>query len=392
MNERHANPDVPKNAVIACGGTGGHLFPGIAVASELRARGCQVTLLVSAKAIDQQAAANLPGMAVLTLPAVGLSGGNFVAFVRGFCKSYSQSRRYFRQKPPSFVLGMGGFSSAPPLLAARRLGAGTWLHESNTIPGRANRLLARFVNGAFTYFEQTGALLRAPRIDCFGMPVRQEFLQPITRPAARAALGLKANGHVLLVMGGSQGAVKINQLVLDSIPQLRAALPALQFLHFTGAADLQKARATYAAHDCPATVLDFCHQMGLVLAAADATISRAGSSSLAELAARQLPAILIPYPFAAGNHQYHNARAFAQSGAAILAPENLTTPSLLTSQVVELLGNLDLHLAMRGALLRWHRPAAAATIAEQMLRWPAPAPPPGGQPAVGSTEMEALNA
>jgi len=127
---------------IACGGTGGHLFPGLAVAEELKKRGCTVALLISPKDVDQQAVKSARGFEIFTLPAVGLQNKNYFSFAKSFWNSFRASRKSFKQRPPDAVLAMGGFTSAPPILAARKFRAKTFLHESNTIPGRANRFLA----------------------------------------------------------------------------------------------------------------------------------------------------------------------------------------------------------------------------------------------------------
>ena len=130
---------------IACGGTGGHLFPGLAVAEQLQKRGCAVVLLVSPKDVDQEAVKSVSGMEIFTLPAVGLQNRNYFSFAGSFVKSLFAARKIFRQRRPDAVLAMGGFTSAPPVFVAKDLGAKIFLHESNTIPGRANRFLARFV-------------------------------------------------------------------------------------------------------------------------------------------------------------------------------------------------------------------------------------------------------
>ena len=142
---------------IACGGTGGHLFPGIAVAEELKKRGCKTALLISPKEIDQQAVKGARDMEIFTLPAVGLQNRNYISFAWSFWKSLRAARAIFKQRPPQAVLAMGGFTSAPPVLAARSAGVKTFLHESNTIPGRANRFLSRFVDEAFVGFPEAAA-------------------------------------------------------------------------------------------------------------------------------------------------------------------------------------------------------------------------------------------
>ncbi|MGD0812972.1 MAG: undecaprenyldiphospho-muramoylpentapeptide beta-N-acetylglucosaminyltransferase [Verrucomicrobiota bacterium] len=359
------------NVVIACGGTGGHLFPGLAVGQELRQRGCSVTLMVSPKDVDQQAIQSIAGMGIVTLPAVGLSRAGFFRFLNGLWRSYRLARACFAQRPPRFVLAMGGYISAPPVIAARLCGAKTFLHESNSIPGRANRWLARWVDGAFVFFPPAAEKLAARRVEVVGMPVRPQFLEPITPGVARAAMGLAPEAPVLLVMGGSQGARKVNELMVRLVPQLRQAMPNLQVVHLTGEHDLETVRARYKALEIPAVVHAFWNEMAIALAAADVAVSRAGASSLAELAARQLPAVLIPYPSAANNHQFHNARAFVQSGAARMLPQDSATPEHLVHEILELIRNPLKRSTMQSALARWHTPAAAADMAERILHWPA---------------------
>jgi UDP-N-acetylglucosamine--N-acetylmuramyl-(pentapeptide) pyrophosphoryl-undecaprenol N-acetylglucosamine transferase len=358
-----------KRVVIACGGTGGHLFPGLAVGHEFIARGCEVTLMISPKDVDQQAIQSISDMGIVTLPAVGSRAGLF-KFVNGLWKSYHLAVACFAQQHPRFVLAMGGFISAPPIIAARRMGAKTFLHESNSIPGRANRWLARWVDGAFVFFPPTEGSLAARRIEVVGMPVRPQFLDTITPAAARAAMGLDPDGPVLLIMGGSQGAAKINEMVVAIAPQLRQAVPNLQFIHLTGMRDVDAVREVYKKHQFPAVVHAFWKDMGIALAAADVAISRAGASSLAELAASQLPAILIPYPSAADNHQYFNARAFVQSGAARMLQQHTATSELLAQEILELIRNPLKRSAMQRALASWHAPTAARDIADTILHWP----------------------
>jgi len=352
---------------IACGGTGGHLFPGLAVAEQLLRRGAAVSLLISPKDIDQQGVKRAPqGVEVVTLPAVGLSRGRLLAFARGFVRSYRRARKQFQLRPPAAVLAMGGFTSAPPVLAARRLRAQTFLHESNTIPGRANRWLARFVDHAFVGFPQTAGRLRARQVTVTGTPVRNVF-QPRDPAVCRSALGLDPARPVLLVMGGSQGAGGINELILKTLPLLAARFPALQVLHLTGAADEAKARQAGAAAGLNTVVHAFLAEMELALGAATVAISRAGASSLAELAAARVPCVLIPFPSATDNHQFYNARAFEETGAARLLEQNRATPESLAPLIAQLVAEDAARQAMQSALERWHRPAAAEQIAEMIL-------------------------
>jgi UDP-N-acetylglucosamine--N-acetylmuramyl-(pentapeptide) pyrophosphoryl-undecaprenol N-acetylglucosamine transferase len=355
------------SVAIACGGTGGHLFPGLAVAQALSARDCAVTLLISPKEIDQKAIQNVSGLNIVTLPAVGLQAGNRLAFFRGFIQSLRVSRRLFRSAPPQAALAMGGFTSAPPILAAKWAGARIFLHESNTIAGRANRLLARFVNEAFTGFEQTVSGLKAPRVTRTGTPVRPEF-QPRDPAACRRALGFDPAKSVMLVMGGSQGASGINELVISSLPLFAQAAPGLQWFHLTGPNDLEKVKQAYASAKLPARVETFCEEMHLALGAATLAVIRAGASSLAELAATLVPSILIPYPAAADNHQFFNAKAFADSGAACLLEQKTATPEKLFQLTRPLLENTATRAKARESLRAWHIPDAGDQIAGSMLR------------------------
>jgi UDP-N-acetylglucosamine--N-acetylmuramyl-(pentapeptide) pyrophosphoryl-undecaprenol N-acetylglucosamine transferase len=358
------------SAVIACGGTGGHLFPGLAVAEELRRRGCRVTLMVSPKDVDQRAIASISGMGIVTLPAVGLNRGGWISFLAGFWKSYRLARQLFAHQSPDVVLAMGGFVSAPPVAAGKRCGAKTFIHESNSIAGRANRCLARWVDGAFVYFSSAQKQLQAKRVEVSGMPVRPQFLLPLTSAHARMSMGLNPSAPVVLIMGGSQGASKVNELALAAVPTLRLAAADLQFLHLTGARDLEKVRAGYQAHHVPAVVRAFCHEMEVALAAADVAVSRAGASSLAELAARRVPSVLIPFPTASDNHQHCNALAFAQSGAARMLQQETALPGPLAREILDLL-DASKRSAMQQALAAWHAPGASAQIADTILHWDA---------------------
>src|SRR6185369_7826261 len=181
------------------------------------------------------------------------------------------------------------------------------------------------------------------------------------------ALGLQPLRPVLLVTGGSQGASGINRLMLETLPRLLERAPDLQFLHLTGPNDFEEVRAAYQRHQCAAVVRPFLSEMELAMGAATMAVSRAGASALAELAALGLPAILIPYPAAADNHQLFNARAFAQSGAAHLLEQKGATPETLGPLVLDLIQQPALHQMMRESIRRWHAPEAAQKIASSIL-------------------------
>jgi UDP-N-acetylglucosamine--N-acetylmuramyl-(pentapeptide) pyrophosphoryl-undecaprenol N-acetylglucosamine transferase len=361
------HPQAPSPFIaIACGGTGGHLFPGLAVAGQLVGRNCAVALLVSPKEVDQQAVRSAKGVEIVTLPAVALQRGSRLAFLRGCWQSWRAAQQLFQSRPPQAALAMGGFTSAPPILAARRAGARTFLHESNSIPGRANGWLARFVDHAFVGFSSAAPRLHARAATVTGTPVRPQF-RPGEPAACRAALGLNPADPVLLVTGGSQGATGLNEMILEALPQLAKRAPHWQWLHLAGPKDSEKVKPAYAAAGAKAVVHPFLEEMHLALGAASAVVSRAGASSLAEIAAMRVPSLLVPFPHAAGNHQLHNARAFAETGAARLLEQKEATPEKVVGLLLHLVENTAAREKIQAALLRWHSPGAAEQIAEIIL-------------------------
>ncbi len=379
----------PPFIAIACGGTGGHLFPGLAVAEELKKRGCAVALLVSPKDVDQQAVksalerrfptrlgqendSKLAGsetgvpLEVFTLPAVALQNRNYFSFARSFWQSWRAAKKIFQARPPQAVLAMGGFTSAPPILAGNTFGAKTFLHESNTIPGRANRFLSRFVNGAFVGFSEAGARLKARKVTTTGTPVRIQFSQSATRnPQSAISLGFDPDRPAILVMGGSQGASGLNAIILSALPLL--AQKNWQWLHLTGTNDFEKVKAAYAVRGIKAVVKPFLAEMELALGAATASVSRSGASSLAEIAAMRLPSLLVPYPAAADNHQFFNAGAFEKTGAAELLEQKNSTPEKVAAILTGLVEDEAARATMQSALAQWHAPAAAEQIAGIIL-------------------------
>jgi UDP-N-acetylglucosamine--N-acetylmuramyl-(pentapeptide) pyrophosphoryl-undecaprenol N-acetylglucosamine transferase len=354
------------NVAIACGGTGGHLFPGLAVAERLTQHNVSVTLMVSPKEIDQLALRTAGGMSFVTLPAVGLTGLRLLPFLSGFLKSYRTASRVFHDRPPRAALAMGGFTSAPPVLAARRFGAATFLHESNSVPGRANRWLSRAVDRAFIGFPDAAKRLHCRDVSVTGTPVRPKF--QLSDPAVcRRSLGLNPDRPVVLVMGGSQGAHAVNELVLASLPLLSREGPDWQWIHLSGAADAAKVKAAYQSAGLNALVHPFLAEMELAMGAATVSLSRAGASSLAELAAMRLPAILVPFPAATDNHQFYNASVFEQTGAARLLEQRSATPDVFGKILLDLMRHDIQRDKMRLALDQWHSPRAAAEIAQAIL-------------------------
>jgi UDP-N-acetylglucosamine--N-acetylmuramyl-(pentapeptide) pyrophosphoryl-undecaprenol N-acetylglucosamine transferase len=265
---------------------------------------------------------------------------------------------------------MGGFTSAPPILAGNAFGAKTFLHESNTIPGRASRFLSRFVNEAFVGFPEAGSRLKAHKVTTTGTPVRPQFLvgRDSIEPKffeCRVALGLDPNRPTILVMGGSQGASGLNEMILSSLPLL--AQKNWQWLHLTGANDFEKVNAVYAARRVKAVVKPFLAEMDLAMGAATASVSRSGASSLAEIAAMRLPSLLVPYPTAADNHQFVNASTFEKIGAAKLLDQKNATSEKVAAILTGLVEDESARAKMQSALAQWHTPAAAEQIAGIIL-------------------------
>ena len=355
----------PPTIAIACGGTGGHLFPGLAVAEQLVKRGCAVTLLVSPKEVDQQAVKMARDVNIVTLPAVGLQNRNYFSFARSFVKSWLAAREAFGARKPVAALAMGGFTSAPPIFAAKQFGARTFLHESNTIPGKANRWLSRFVDECFVGFPQAASRLHSSKVVTTGTPVRPQF-KPRDAAACRTALGLAPNRPTVLVMGGSQGASGINDLMIGALETLKNR--DLQFFHLSGTSDAEKVRKAYAEKNLRAVVHGFFGEMDTALGAATVAVSRSGASSLAEIAAMRVPSVLVPFPAATDNHQFFNAHAFQETGAAHLLEQKNSTPEKFANLILDLVTNAVARDAMKSALAKWHAPQAAEQIAETMLQ------------------------
>ncbi len=333
------SPGLFMNAVIACGGTGGHLFPGLAVAETLRDRGHQVMLFVSEKEIDTLALSERDQFQFEKLPTIGLPSlysPAILGFVRRFNQSLGLCRSIYRKFKPQAILGMGGFTSTAPILAGRLRGVATFIHESNAIPGKANRLTARMVRAVLLGFKECAPFFPKVRTEFTGTPIRSE-LQPMDRGLARRKLGLREDLDTVLVMGGSQGASGINQAMIKSLPSLRE-LP-LQVIHLSGSRDEPVVADNYHREGIPAYVSAFHHRMEEVYSAADLTVARSGAASLAEFATFALPAILIPFPYAADDHQTRNAEIFVRAHAAVLLKESELSGDVLAGQIKEMIGN-----------------------------------------------------
>ena len=361
------------NFVIAAGGTGGHLFPGLAVGEVLIARGHRVMLIISEKEIDSLATQGRGEFRIERVPGVGMQSKSPVAlvmFALKFRAGLGQVKALYRDFAPSAVLGMGGFTSTAPILAGRARKIPTFVHESNAIPGKANKLNGRLATRVLIGFEECAQFFPAGKCEVTGTPVRTSLIERLDKVKALAAFNLTPGKPTLLVMGGSQGAHGINQALINALPQL-AGRP-LQIIHLTGKQDETLMRESYAKAGLPAFVAAFSHQMQEAYSAADFSIARSGAASLTELSQFALPGILIPYPFAAEDHQTFNAKIFERAGAATLLPERETTGENLAKKLLWFLDD-PVRLAAASASAAKLAPRnAAERVADVLLAASAP--------------------
>jgi len=363
--------EIRKNPLVAvaCGGTGGHFYPGLAVARRLCDFGCDILLIVSEKEIDQVVSASAQDMEIVKIPAVGLDKGYF-SFGKNFVKSILQVRKIISEKNVRAVFGTGGFSSAPAIVATWRKNCRAFIHEANSYPGKANRVAARFVHTAFVYFRQAAKELKAPRIEYLGMPVREVFA-PVDHDGvcgARMCLGLNIKDPVLLVTGGSQGASAINNLVRKNLPKICKRVPNLQVIHLTGKGDFLEMKKFYESFPIKSVVREYLTEMETAMAAATAVVGRAGASSSAEIAAMKIPALLIPYPHATANHQFYNALAFKKTGAAMLLQQDSRDEKNFSNLVCKLLMDSKLQSKMKAALGKWSAKKSDLEIARRIIK------------------------
>src|SRR5271154_1419640 len=353
---------------IACGGTGGHLFPGLAVAEELRERGHDTLLLVSPKQIDALALEGAEEQQSHALPGIGWPGflsPRVFTFAFSLLSSWRECGRVYRDFQPTAVVGMGGFTSAIPLLLGRRLHLPTLIHESNAIPGRVTRFIAPLVNKTMLGFEGCAHYLRQAHCVVTGTPVRRGLAR-IARAVAAEKFGLNPTLPIILVMGGSQGAHGINQLVLKTLPMWHNDREEVQFIHLAGHADANIAEINYRRQRLTAVVRAFSTEMEHFYSLADVVISRSGAASLTELSHYGLPSVLVPYPAAADDHQSYNARIFEQAGASQLLVESKTTPETLHQVVTEILTDASKRNAMAQAARGLAGDNAAKRVAEEI--------------------------
>ncbi len=353
---------------VAGGGTGGHIFPGLAVAREFRRRepGARVLYLGAAGRLEERVVPREgPAVRFHGLRVRGLKGqgplGAVTALVLA-ARAVAECRREIAAFGADLLLGTGGYSSGPAAVAARTLGIPVVLQEQNAVPGLTNRLLGRIARKVFIAFEPARRFFPAGRTILAGNPVREEAL------GARTEIGRGA-GLRLLVLGGSQGARGVNRLVAGALPSLAAAGLDLSFVHQSGEPERESVAAAYRAAGLSAEVASFFDMMGERYGAADLVIARAGAGTIAEIAANGRPAILIPYPHAAGDHQRVNARWLADRGGALLVEEQAAdAPAELARAISVLAGDRERLRLMAGASAAVGVRDAAARIVDECRR------------------------
>lgn len=360
----------PIHVLIACGGTGGHLFPGIAVGEVLKASGHDITLLISEKKIDSIAASGHKDLRFEKMPFLAMPkpwSPKMIGFLTGLWKGMKQCQKIIRDHEVSVVLGMGGFTSFAPLYAGRKEKCRTLIHESNAIPGKANKLNARYADIVLCGLEACKPRFdKHPDVRVVGTPVRNSMRQQ-GKENPHEFFKLDPKKKTLLIMGGSQGARGVNRVVGMTLEQFEKM--GIQVLHIAGPTDYEEVRDVYARHPLlPQHVAAFCHRMDLAYRAADLAIARSGASSMSELAYFGVPSLLVPYPFAAEDHQTRNAEIFDAAGASKMLSEKDLNADILAQNVRSILLDPKVSENMKRAAQKQAFRSAAEKITELIVK------------------------
>ncbi len=348
--------------LIAGGGTGGHLFPGIAVAEEVstRNRDNDVVFVGTDRGLEARVVPKA-GYKFETIPVFGLKGVGPLRFLKGLLalpRAFFASWRLLRAYRPDVVLGVGGYSSGPVVMAAWILGIPTAIQEQNALPGFTNKVLGWFVRAVFVSFDEARRFFPARKVHMVGNPIRAKLLDNYLRSR------LEHPHFTVLVFGGSLGAKGVNSRMLEALDHLGDLKDELQFTHQTGKADLEAVRQGYAQKGFRADVLEFIDDMSTAYAKAELVICRAGATTVAELTVCKKASILIPFPYATDNHQEVNARALVDAGAALMFRESELDGKKLADAIRALKGDPErLHKMERAAGLLG-RPEAARELAD----------------------------
>lgn len=355
----------PLRLVVTGGGTGGHLFPGIAVAESILAKRPDglVLFVGTDRQIDNQVLAR-SSFTAISLKCQGLKGKSITAVVAALFQlpqALWKAVMILREFQPDLVFGVGGYVTGPVVLAAKLLGIPTCIHEQNSIPGLANKLLGRFVDRIFLSIPGSESFFPSGRTLLTGNPVRREILACRDQEAGK-------NGPVLLVMGGSQGAHRLNDLVAEGLCSVRHALPAgFRVIHQTGNLDEQRIMETYDRAGIRAEVAAFFSDMADVYSRADLLVSRAGATSLAEICVLGKPSILIPFPHSADNHQAYNAQMVVRRGGAIMRKEAELKSSVLAADILRIIEDPEGMRDMGEKARQVSFPDAAESIVKECL-------------------------
>jgi UDP-N-acetylglucosamine--N-acetylmuramyl-(pentapeptide) pyrophosphoryl-undecaprenol N-acetylglucosamine transferase len=350
----------PTRLLIAGGGTGGHLFPGVAIAEELRARDPQAVIkfVGTRRGIEARVLPDL-GWDLEFIEVSGLKTVGAAGAIKGMFrlpKAMWQARRIVKAFDPDAVIGVGGYASGPVVLAAKLRGVPTAICEQNSIPGLTNKMLGRVVRNVFLSFDESKRFFKPKKIVMSGNPVRRDLVQKLLTAGATT----DSKVHVLVV-GGSQGAVAVNELASKALSALAKELP-VAIVHQTGEKDLDPTSTRYKEAGVEADTRAFIKDMAAAYGRADLIIGRAGATTVAELAIAGKPAIFIPYPFAADNHQELNAREMADKGAALMFKQSELTPEKLADALKPLLTDAAKRAEMGARMKSLAKPGAAASV------------------------------
>ena len=355
--------------VIAGGGTGGHLYPGIAVARELLSRhpDAEISFAGTATGLEARVVPR-EGFALDLIRSAGFKGKSVVDRARGawlLPLGLVDAWRIVSARRPDVVIGVGGYSSGPVVLVAAMRGAATMLLEQNAVPGLTNRLLAPFVKAAAVTFDSTAAFFGSTAF-VSGNPVRPEFLAAVG-PEEESALDDQASVTRVLVFGGSQGAHAINVAMVEAAAQLAAGGTHLRLTHQTGDRDVEMVRIAYRQAGLQAEVEPFLYDMGRQLDRADVIVCRAGATTLAEITAAGKAAILIPLPTATDDHQRKNAEALAAAGAADVLLQTDMTGTVLAARIRALVDDRERRTRIATRARSLARPDAAKVIVDRAM-------------------------
>jgi len=347
--------------IVAGGGTGGHVIPALAIAQELRAHyAAEVIFVGTARGIETRLVP-AAGFELRLIDAGALNRVDLATRIKTLVnlpRAAMTSGEIIREFRPDVMVGVGGYASGPAMAVAALMNIPTVAFEPNVIPGFANRVLAPTIRIAAVHFEQTCRYFRNCHVT--GVPVRREFFSVAPRP--------KDARPTLLVFGGSQGAHAINQAVLAALSALMRALPEIYIIHQTGEKDYVGAQAAYLEAMVPAEVSPFIDDMPGAFARADLVLCRSGASTVAEVTAAGKPAVFVPLPTAADDHQRHNAETLASAGAAHLLPQSELTAERLVAELGTLLRDRAELARMSQAARSFAHPNAAANIAALAAR------------------------